>query len=141
MEDKGFSACMGPRLRAFVEEQLVSDLNQYLHRQRKFQRSDVLFDWSESCIEGHRTHWLDGEIENFSGIKVLDTDYGLIAEGWMEFIETEDNLEVFWWFLAGSDHHGLQGKSTNTMPSHVWDRLSPQMRSSWSVYAPNKRIP
>lgn len=141
LEDLGFSDCMGPELRAFVEEQLVSDLNWYLQRQRKLQRSDVLFDWSESCVEGHRTRWLDGEIENFSGIHVLDTDHGLIARGWMEFIENEVGLEVFWWFLTGSDQYGVQGKDTNAVPSHVWDRLSPEVQSSWRDYAPKKPLP
>lgn len=132
---------MGPKLRAFVEEQLVNDLNWYLPRQRTYQRADVYFDWSESCVEGHRTRWLDGEIENFSGIAVLSKDRRLIAEGWMEFIKTETGLEVFWWFLTSADQHGFQGKDINTVPSHVWNRLSAEVRSLWRDHEPQQPLP
>jgi len=132
---------MGPKLRAYVEEQLLADLNWYLPEQQAYQRSDIQFDWSESCVEGHRTHWLDGEIENFSGIAVLDKDQRLIAEGWMEFIETEDDLEVFWWFLTSADQPVFQGKNTNKVPSHVWNRLSAEVRSLWKHHAPEKPLP
>ena len=139
MGELGFSDCMGPELRTFVEEQLVADLELYLVEQQNIHRSEVVFDWSDSCIEGHRTHWLDGEIENFSGISILDTEQSLIAEGWMEFIETEDGLEVFWWFLRGGDLLDIRDRVTNTVPSHVWERLSSKTRARWSEYAPSQQ--
>lgn len=141
MKELGFSGLMGPKLRAYVEEQLVADLNWYLPKHQIYQRSDVHFDWSESCIEGHRTHWLDGEIENFSGIVVFNEDRNLIAEGWMEFIETEVGLEVFWWFLHFADQHETQGKDSNTVPGHVWSRLSADIRSLWRDYRPKTSLP
>ncbi|WP_321830145.1 hypothetical protein [Thalassovita sp.] len=140
MDERGSSDCMGPKLRAFVEEKLIADLNQYLPEQQTYQRSDIQFDWSARCVEGHRMRWLDGEIENFSGIAILHKDSGLIAEGWMEFIEAEDGLEVFWWFLTGVDQTGFTGKDTNTVPSHVWNRLSTEVRTLWRNYAPKKPL-
>ncbi|WP_412564553.1 hypothetical protein [Thalassobius sp. MITS945101] len=141
MDELGSSDCMGPKLRAFVEEKLIADLNQYLPEQRTYQRTDIRFDWSECCVEGHRIRWLDGEIENFSGIAVLHKDNGLIAEGWMEFIEAEDGLEVFWWFLTGADQTGITGKDANTVPSHVWNRLSTEVRILWRNYSPKTPLP
>lgn len=141
MDELGFSDCMGPKLRAYVEEQLVADLNRHLPEQHTYQRSDVQFDWSDSCVEGHRKRWLDGEIENFSGIAVLHKDSRLIAEGWMEFIETEDGLEVFWWLLTGADQLGFRAKDTNTVPNHVWNRLSAEVRTLWRDHAPKKPLP
>ncbi|MEM8837782.1 MAG: hypothetical protein AAGE89_06795 [Pseudomonadota bacterium] len=136
--DLGFADCMGPDLRRFVEKKLLEDLNQYVRSKRKFRDGEVHFDWSESCVEGHRTDWLDGEIENFSGISVYDLNHNLIAEGWMEFIETEDGLEVFWWFLRGGERHDIQEKTLNRIPEHIWERLSSEVRLDWESYAPGK---
>lgn len=75
-------------------------------------------------------------VENFSGIVVEDVENALIAEGWMEFIETESGLEVFWWFLYGASDYAILEKTTSTVARHVWDRLSPEVRDVWKAYAP-----
>ncbi|MEM8794268.1 MAG: hypothetical protein AAGE61_01775 [Pseudomonadota bacterium] len=137
--DLGFASCMGPELREFVERQLLDDLNHYVRSKRKIRDKVVHFDWSGSCVEGHRTSWLDGEIENFSGIGVYDLDHNLIAEGWMEFIETQGGLEVFWWFLRGGERHDIQEKTSNGIPEHIWERLSPEVRLTWKSSAPGKQ--
>jgi hypothetical protein len=131
----GFSDCMGPQLRNLVERKLPDDLGNYLLPENGLILSDLRFDWSDSCVEGHRTYWLDGEIENFSGIAIFDLEQNLIAEGWMEFIETEAGLEVFWWFLRGPTLKS-QGKESNEVPTHIWDRLSDELRHDWSKFAP-----
>ncbi|WP_420857412.1 hypothetical protein [Marivivens marinus] len=138
-EDLGYSNCMGPELRGFVEGQLLHDLNRYIRSEEVIGRDGVRFDWSGSCVEGHRTHWLDGEIENFSGIAVFDDVLDLIAEGWMEFIETETELHVFWWFLRGGSKYGVQDKTSNFLPEHVWKKLSPKVRLNWMQYAPREK--
>ena len=138
-EDLGFSNCMGPELREFVEGQLLDDLVPYMQSVDRFDVENIRFDWSESCIEGHRTHWLDGEIQNFSGIAIFDDSQNLIAEGWMEFIETEIGLVVFWWYLRGGEAYNFQNKASNRVPKHIWKKLSPKIRTNWSPYAPNKR--
>jgi hypothetical protein len=135
-EQLGFSDCMGPDLRALVECELLADLNRYLPLDKKIHPSDVNFDWSESCVEGHRLNWLDGEIENFSGIAVIDLDQKLVAEGWMEFIETETGLEVFWWYLRGGDDYPVRPKASNGVPKHIWDKLGDEVRSTWIKYSP-----
>lgn len=139
-ERLGFSDCMGPELRKFVEHQLLLDLNRYAPPASKIHQDDVRFDWSGSCIEGHRTRWLDGEIENFSGIAVVDLSQNLVVEGWMEFIETETGLEVFWWFLGTGDNYNLQSKRSNEVPQHVWVKLSDNVRSTWAAYAPRSTL-
>ncbi|MES2541579.1 MAG: hypothetical protein V4583_13485 [Pseudomonadota bacterium] len=140
-ESLGFSDCMGPRLREFVENQLLIDLKHYMTLGSSISASDVRFDWSESCVEGHRIRWLDGEIENFSGIAVFDRRKRLVAEGWMEFIETNGGLEIFWWFLHGGDDYGVHPKSSNHVPQHIWDRLDDAVRSGWVRFAPNGAQP
>jgi hypothetical protein len=132
---------MGPSLREFVESQLLLDLKNYIPPGSTIRASDIRFDRSESCVEGHRTRWLDGDIENFSGIAVFDLNRGLVAEGWMEFIETEIGLEVFWWYLDSDDDLSIQSKSSNDLPQHIWDRLDDAARSKWFRHAPNGAQP
>lgn len=136
-ERLGFSDCMGPKLRQFVESQLLLDLSRYASPKLTFHSDNIRFNWSESCLEGHRTYWLDGEIENFSGVAIFDLNERLIAEGWMEFIETETGLEVFWWFLEGGTDYDIKRKRTNQVPKHIWNRLSDELRSAWRRYAPD----
>ncbi|ASV88568.1 hypothetical protein CES85_3401 (plasmid) [Ochrobactrum quorumnocens] len=129
MKDFGFSDCMGPQLREFVEQQLLIDLCHYLSPEMHVNLADFSFDWSDSCIEGHRASWLDGAIENFSGIVILDPKKNVIVEGWMDFVETDTGLEVFWWSLHGRCVK-TRNRARNEVPSHIWDRLSDRMCGS-----------
>jgi hypothetical protein len=72
----GLSTSMGPQLRTFVEKQLVDDLLFYSNE--LFQ---VKFDWSDSCIEGHGTEYLDGILDNCSGIGLFDVNDNFVADG------------------------------------------------------------
>jgi hypothetical protein len=85
---------MGPELRSLVERHLVEDL--------KFYGIDkeLHFDWSDSCIEGHDTNYLDGSLENFSGIAVFDNHENLVADGWMEFIHEGDFFLAYWNYVT-----------------------------------------
>lgn len=138
-EDVGHSDCMGPKLRELVEARLRDDLNQYVRSKDLLNRQDIHFDWSGSCVEGHRTQWLDGDIENFSGIAVYDGQKNLVAEGWMEFIETETGLEIFWWFLKGGTAYRIEDKVANDLPIHVWEKLSDSVQTEWRSYAPKEQ--
>lgn len=77
----GPSSIMGPKLRMLVEQQLCDDLKVYGIMGNKYK-----FYWSESQVEGYDTVYLDGIVENFSGINVFNEKDEHIAEGWMEFI-------------------------------------------------------
>lgn len=67
-EDSGFTDRMGPLLRAEVERQLLNDFQRYAHEQ-----SDTLaIDWSDTCPEGHTAAYLDGELENWSDVWVVN---------------------------------------------------------------------
>ncbi|MEL6124670.1 MAG: hypothetical protein AAFR14_13225, partial [Bacteroidota bacterium] len=64
-KDLGFADKMGSKLKSEVENQLIHDLKYF-----KITEDDLRFDWSESCIEGDATDFLDGSVENYSGISV-----------------------------------------------------------------------
>ena len=82
---------MGPKLRAYVEEQLYNDLLIYYP-----ESSGVNFDWSHSVMEGTTANYLGGSLENYSAIFLNDKDGNFIAEGWMEFI-MKDNILITYW--------------------------------------------
>lgn len=90
----GLSKSMGPQLRAPVEKHLLTDLYHYC------QKENLKFDWSESCIEGKDTNYLDGSLENFSCIFLYDNNNYLVAEGWMEFVHSGDFFIAYWEFLS-----------------------------------------
>ena len=75
------SCCMGKKLRKEVERQLLIGLEQY-----NVSVDGLKFDWSESCIEGKCASYLDGSLENFSGIRLFNKNDEFFAEGWMNFI-------------------------------------------------------
>jgi hypothetical protein len=132
MTGLGYSDSMGPRLRAFVEEQLVADLRHY-----GVSRDDLTFDWSESCIEGHRMTHLDGAFENYSGVQVLGGGGEVVADGWMDFIEGGDGRPpvIFWNFLTLVEGGlGREVKNQPGLPQHVWQRL-PDTIKEWCVRA------
>ncbi|MEK3905286.1 hypothetical protein [Paenibacillus sp. FSL R7-0179] len=114
-----FADCMGIQLKAEVERQLIEDLKWYGHIQDKYR-----FDWSDCCIEGHRTKYLDGAVENFSNIMVFDANDELVADGWMEFIH-EDVLFIAYWeflseYLAGKEK---VLKKDSGLPMHIYNQL------------------
>ena len=75
----GLSTSMDTQLRAVVEKHLLEDLYYYS------QKENLKSDWSESCIEGKDTKYMDGSLENFSGNFLYDNNNNLVADGWMEF--------------------------------------------------------
>lgn len=87
----GFSCTMGPKLRGLVQIQLVDELNSLLGLSIKFD-----FDWSKSCIEGHNGMFLDGSLENYSGIRLTNKQASIKADGWMDFIQEGDFFLAYW---------------------------------------------
>jgi hypothetical protein len=118
--DLGFAEHMGPQLRQLVERQLSQDLKFY-----EVDQDVVRFDWSDSCVEGHRTTFLDGEVQNVSGVAVFNSEENLIAEGWMEFVHEEDFFLAYWQFVTTWDINGntLKSKDANGIPHHVWKQI------------------
>ena len=125
----GFADKMGPGLKALVEKQLTDDLKVYGMTADLFH-----FDWSESCIEGHDTRLLDGEVENFSGIKVFNEYDNLIAEGWMEFIHeaSYDFFMAYWEFLTlFEEEEETYIKETVGIPLHVFVKVPEDIRENF----------
>lgn len=117
---------MGPKLRMLVEQQLFDDLKVYGIKGNKYK-----FDWSESCIEGHDTTYLDGEVENFSGINVFNDKNEHIAEGWMEFIHepTYNLFIVYWEFLRFYDEgKEIKIKDEVGIPEHIFNQIPVKVR-------------
>ena len=122
--DLGFSAVMGAQLREIVEIQLTVDLKNY-----GVEKSNVKFDWSNSCIEGHRTDYLAGSLENFSGIAVFDEHDNLIGDGWIEFIHEGDFFSVYWDCITTRDEDRNIGKKEQFgIPNHVWQQIPDNIR-------------
>src|SRR5262245_34803106 len=87
---------MGAALRLEVERQLLNDLAPYGLGSPVF-----AIDWSDAVQEGHCTTVSGSMLESLSGIRVVNVQGQLEAEGWMDFIHGgEPNpLFVFWLFL------------------------------------------
>jgi hypothetical protein len=118
------SHCLGARLRAEVERQLLDDLRHY-----GINVDGAAFDWSDSCIEGHATSHLGGTLQNFSGVAVLDASGDMLACGWIDFIHGggTNPLFVFWDHVTVFEGHDPRKqrvlKSTPGIPGHVWAKL------------------
>lgn len=135
-QDLGFSKTMGPKLRELVESQLIEDLKFYgIHRK------DLKFDWAKSCIEGHDTTYLDGSLENYSGIGVFDSNDNMVADGWMEFVHEEDFFLCYWDHVLTWNNNLMVGKKELFgLPEHIWlqipDAIKPVCEGLKRYYIP-----
>ncbi len=112
---------MGPKLRRLVEQQLCDDMKVYGLTEDHYK-----FDWSESCIEGHDAVYLDGTVENFSGINVFNEKNEHIAEGWMEFIhEPAYNFFIAYWEFLSLYELGREIiiKDKAGIPLHIYNKI------------------
>ena len=120
------ASAMGPQLRAYVEHQLLTDLQFY-----GVPTVGLSFDWSNPCQEGHVTRYLDGMLEEMSDVGVNRSDGTPVAEGWLDFIHGGGDAPLFviWLFLRlreGDAWRKVKGQAT--IPRHVWERLSDHSR-------------
>lgn len=119
-----FAIIMGKELKMEVERQLTGDLQFY-----GIIQSEYKFDWSNCCIEGHCTKYLDGEVENFSSISVFNANDEIVAEGWMEFIHEDDLFIAYWEFLDKyQDNKEIKLKSECGIPLHIYSRLPNEIK-------------
>jgi hypothetical protein len=124
-KDLGFSTTMGPRLRTLVETHLINDLRYY-----GLEKQNLKFDWSESCIEGHDTAYLDGQLENYSGISIFDNDERLIADGWMEFIHRGQFFLAYWKFVTIWDKEKkVFEKKERGAPGHILQQIPDDIKT------------
>jgi hypothetical protein len=124
-KDLGLSTPMGPKLRTLVENDLINDLRHY-----GVTKLNLKFDWSESCIEGHNTTYLDGQLENYSGISVFDTDEKIIADGWMEFIHRGQFFLAYWEFVTiwDKDKQVFEKKEPG-IPEHILRKIPDEIKT------------
>ncbi len=125
--DLGFADRMGQQLKTLVEQQLSDDLRKY-----KVDLPELNFDWSDSCIEGHRTDYLDGSVENFSGIAVFDNQDNFVADGWMEFIREGNFFLAYWEFVTTWDNgKKLKEKKEVGIPAHIWRQIPDDFKNTY----------
>ncbi|MFI5219175.1 MAG: hypothetical protein ACHQNT_06765 [Bacteroidia bacterium] len=125
--DLGYADRMGQKLRTLVERQLTDDLKHY-----KVNSAELKFDWSESCVEGHSTDYLDGSVQNFSGIAVFDKQDNFVADGWMEFIRMGDFFLAYWEFIRTWDNKKkLKEKKEIGIPDHVWRQIPNDFKKNY----------
>jgi hypothetical protein len=125
--DMGFARSMGPKLRHVVEEQLSTDLKNYF-----IDTPGLKFDWSDSCIEGKSTDYLDGSIDCYSSIYVFDNNDNLVADGWMEFIH-DGNFFLVYWDMVTTYHMDkvLADKKTPGIPDHIWAKIPDDIKPNY----------
>jgi hypothetical protein len=125
--EMGDASILGPQLKTLVELQLIADLKQY-----KVDLNGLRVDWSESCVEGKRIPYMNGAVENFSGISVFDPQDNIVAHGWMEFILEDGFFLAYWEFVttnAGTEK--LAEKKETGLPKHVWELLPEALREKY----------
>ena len=121
---------MGPKLRELVESQLSDDLKHY---RINVNNINLKFDWSESCIEGHHLEFLDGSLENYSGVSVFDEQDNLIADGWMEFVNGGQYFLAYWDFITTwNGDQKLAKKNEPGIPDHIWQQIPEELKSTWT---------
>lgn len=126
----GLSSPMSIELRRLVEKQLLEDLKKY-----EISHENFKFDWSESCIEGHLSEYLDSSLENYSAIALFDNNDQLIAEGWMEYINDYDETNNCKYFIAYWDYLDIyengkwvKAKTSFGVPKHILNILPENLR-------------
>jgi len=125
--DLGLSSPTNINLRKLIESQLLQDLRNY-----GIDRMDLKFDWSESCIEGHDTHYLESSLENYSGITIYDKDDRLVADGWMEFVHDGDFFITYWEFIEIFDNEKVvRQKDKPGIPEHIWAKLPDDIKTNY----------
>jgi len=118
--EMGMAQVMGTQLLQQVAKQLLDDLGNY----GIISTENFSISWAESEGEGNWAKYLDGEIENFSYLTILDANAQAIGQGSMDFIllEEEAFLLVYWnslYFI----HPEFQGKTTPGIPDHIWKQI------------------
>lgn len=124
--EMGFGRSMGPMLKKLVEGQLTKDLEHY-----GVINPQLRFDWSESCIEGKCTKFLDGSIDRFSSIYVFDNSDKLIAYGWMEFIHEGDFFWVYWDMVKIYRNEKIIFDKKFGLPDHIWEKIPDEIKHNY----------
>ncbi|MDT2046788.1 hypothetical protein CHN50_03230 [Priestia aryabhattai] len=127
-KELGHADILGPKLKDLVEKQLLEDLKFY-----GIDGGEFKFDWSESCIEGHDEEYLDGIVENFSGVNLFNKQDEHQIEGWMEFIYEPEHhfFIVYWEFLHEVSAAKRYLKDMPGIPEHVFIRIPEAVRPSY----------
>lgn len=133
-ENLGLSSPMSAEMRKLVEKQLIQDLNFY-----GLNQSNLNFDWSKSCIEGHDSYFLNSSVENYSGITVFDSQENCVAEGWMEYVNESEYKNdgkffiAFWDFVRIWENNQIKfEKDKPGIPEHIIEILPENLKTHFT---------
>jgi hypothetical protein len=107
-----------------MEQQLLADLRHY-----GVQRDDLRVDWSQVVQEGHWTDFRGRMLESLSEVLIRDSNGGIVAEGWMDFVitgeATDSEPKLFWLFLSvAADGKLSKAKGDPLLPVHLWEKMT-----------------
>lgn len=111
---------MGTQLFTQVGRQLLADLSFYgIPNVENFSIA-----WREAEGEGNWAKYLDGEIENYAYLSILDPNGRSIGQGSMEFILEQDHgFFCTYWNSLYFIHPEFRGKTIAGIPDHIWDKI------------------
>jgi hypothetical protein len=115
---------LGAAIQSWVEQKLLADLRQY-----GVQRADLRIDWSQVVQEGHYMDFRGRMLESLSEVLVRGSDASIVAEGWMDFVNTSEAADsepkLFWLFLTlVEDGKVKRVKEDALLPSHLWESMT-----------------
>lgn len=127
----GLSSPMSIELRKLVEEQLIDDLKYY-----GLKSDNLKFDWSNSCIEGHLSDYLNSSLENYSEIYVYDNSNNLIAEGWMDYVNGSEYSDESTFFITYWDDITIWNNKDKIIekfeigiPNHILEKIPENLKN------------
>lgn len=137
-QEMGMAKAMGSQLLNQVGKQLLSDLSNYGISDTE----SMHISWMESEGEGNWAQYLDGEIENYAYLTVLDANFQAIGQGSMEFIlEEDENLLLVYWNSLYFIHPEFKGKFQLGIPDHIWDQIPVSSRKLYEDQRVKKEEP
>lgn len=129
---------MGPQLLNKVGKHLLADLSNYGIPDSESLR----ISWTESEGEGNWAQYLDGEIENYAYLTILDANFQAIGQGSMEFIiDEEEHVFLVYWNSLYFIHPEFKGKIAPGIPDHIWNIIPIRSRKLYKNQRMKKASP
>ncbi len=126
--EMGMAKAMGSHLLLQVSQQLLGDLSYYGISDSE----NIWISWHESEGEGNWAKYLDGEIENYAYITILDENMNAIGQGSMDFVlEEEWDVFLVYWDALYFIHPEFDGKTRPGIPDHIWQEIPENFQAKY----------
>ena len=74
--------------------------------------------------------YLDGQLDNYSGISVFDNGDNLIADGWMEFVHRGQFFLAYWDFVTiWENGKKIREKNEPGVPRHILEYIPNEIKT------------